>query len=84
MGADVAFLFGAAFGVGIGVSIGSILCMKMRNGRCRHDRIRTIYGDEINGYDGNRSLCVDCGAAFSPFAETRPTAASGDSEGGAS
>lgn len=39
--------------------------------RCRHDRIRTIYGDRINAVNGDRSECVACGATFPDFAEYR-------------
>jgi len=40
--------------------------------RCRHDRLRGIYGDEINACGGSRSQCLTCGRWFDDLPAQRP------------
>ena len=48
---------------------------RLARARCRHDRLRTIYGDEINAVNGMRSVCLSCDQLFPEQAYTRPTPA---------
>jgi hypothetical protein len=38
---------------------------------CRHDRLRGIYGDEINYVRFKRSQCLDCYCFFDELPKTR-------------
>ena len=42
-----------------------------RRRRCRHDRLRAIYGDEIIHVGWKRSQCLDCGRFFDELPTTR-------------
>jgi hypothetical protein len=44
----------------------------VRRRKCRHDRLRGIYGDEIMGRGWNRSECLDCGRLFPDLPKQRP------------
>jgi len=35
--------------------------------RCKHFRVRIVYGDEINFRNGYRWACVDCGGTVKKF-----------------
>ena len=67
--------FLAIFGAGlfVGAFIGAVLVAWLSGyaPRCRHDHIRTIYGDEINAAGGKRSACLDCPAMWAAPSETR-------------
>lgn len=54
-----------------GVLAGVLTALSLTLSRCRHDRLRTIYGDEIHAAGGHRSACLDCGATFPQPAEPR-------------
>ena len=43
----------------------------MKRRKCRHDRLRGIYGDEIIHRGYNRSECLDCGKLFPELPDTR-------------
>lgn len=60
------FIAGVVFGIGVSMTVASVI---FKRSKCRHDRIRTIYGDEINAANGDRSRCRDCGMTFAPLAE---------------
>jgi hypothetical protein len=42
-----------------------------KRSRCRHDRLRGIYGDEIRHVGWKRSECLDCGRLFDELPKTR-------------
>ncbi len=39
--------------------------------KCRHDKLRDIYGDEIIAAGYNRSQCVNCHKLFKELSSTR-------------
>lgn len=39
--------------------------------KCRHDKLRGIYGDEVNQLGGKRSECLECHALFDELPNTR-------------